>query len=455
MEGSFNRPIRFPTYNYATPVMHPPLLLAYAAAYIRSKGHTVEFIDAQVGSIINVKEFVSKVKSVSPDYVVFETSTASFKNDVKVAEELKENIDCKIVFVGPHVSALPIESMKNNCLDAVVVGEYELSLHEYIETGGSGTKGVCYRDQKDKIVLNPPREYLQDIDILPFPARDLLLNYKYFDPILKNPFTFVLGGRGCPYKCIFCNWPQVMTGRRYRRRSAKNIVDELEMLEDEYNFKSFLFNDDTFTAYKKHVIEVCNEIIDRGIKLPWACYSRADLTDVEILNKLREAGCFLLKVGVESESQQILNNVKKGYKIDEVVRGINLMKDFGFHVHCTFVFGLPGETKETIDKTIDFAKKLNPTTVQFSTAVPYPGAELYRYLKDQGYLLTEDWDEYMPMHSIFEYPNLSGKQLADAIKKAYRKYYFRPAYLKIGLKQLFVNPMTMVSNAKKLIKLSF
>jgi len=452
--GSFNRPVRFPTFNYATPVMHPPLLLTYAAAYIRSRGHTVRFIDAQVDSI-DVGEFVLKLESISPDYVIFETSTASFQNDIKVASEMKEHVDCKVVFVGPHVSALPIESMRGNRLDAVAVGEYELTLGEYVEKGPNKTKGICYRDDRSKITLNPSREYIQDLDALPFPARDLIPNYKYFDPILKNPFTFVLGGRGCPYRCIFCNWPQTMTGRRYRHRTPRNIVDELEVLEEEYRFRSFLFNDDTFTVHKRHAMEVCDEIIERGINIPWGCYSRADNTDGELLRKMREAGCFLLKVGIESGDQEILSNAKKGYKIEDVIKGVHLMKDFGFDVHCTFVIGLPGETQETIEKTIEFAKRINPTTVQFSTAIPYPGTELHRYLKGQGYLLTEDWGKYMPMQPIFEYPNLSAEEMCEAVKKAYRKYYFRPGYVKVGFKKLWSEPRTVIHDLIKLVKLSF
>lgn len=453
-KGTFNRPIRFPTYGYATPVMHPPLLLAYAAAYIRSQGHEVELIDAEVDSI-SVEDFISKVEHSLPDYIIFETSTASFKNDVEVAREIKEKVACKVVFVGPHVSALPVESMEGNNLDAVIVGEYELSLGEYIETGPNDTKGVCYRRQDGKVILNPPRDYLANLDLLPFPARDLIPNYKYFDPILKNPFTFVLSGRGCPYRCTFCNWPQVMTGRRYRLRSAKNIVDELEVLQNEYHLKSFLFNDDTFTANKRHAIAVCDEMISRGIKLPWGCYARADDNDRQMLEKLKEAGCWLLKVGVESGDQKILDNVNKQYKIEEVVEGINLMRSVGLDTHCTFVFGLPGETEETIKKTIEFSKSLNPDTAQFSTAVPYPGTELHTYLKEQGYLLTEDWEKYMPMQPIFGYPYLSAEAISDAVKMAYRGYYFRPKYIRVGLRLLLSQPSRMLRDLRGLIRLCF
>ncbi len=453
-KGKFNRPIRFPTYGYATPVMHPPLLLAYAAAYIRSRGHEVELIDAEVDSI-SVKDFILKAEHNLPDYTIFETSTASFRNDVEVAREIKERVSSKIVFVGSHVSALPVESMEGNNLDAVIVGEYELSLSEYIEKGPNGARGVCYRHQDGKVILNPPRDYLSELDLLPFPARDLIPNYKYFDPVLKNPFTFVLSGRGCPYRCTFCNWPQVMTGRKYRLRSAKNIVDELEVLQNEYHLKSFLFNDDTFTANKRHAIAVCDEMMKRGIKLPWACYARADENDREVLEKLKEAGCWMLKVGVESGDQKILDNVNKQYKVRKVMEGINLMRSVGLNVHCTFVFGLPGETVETIEKTIEFSKSLNPDTAQFSTAVPYPGTELHQYLKKQGYLLTEDWEKYMPMQPIFGYPHLSDKAISSAVKRAYRRYYFRPKYIRVGLRLLLFQPSRMLRNLRGLIRLCF
>lgn len=434
--------------------MHPPLLLAYAAAYVRSRGHRVEFIDAEVDAI-SVEDFVSEVEHNLYDYIIFETSTASFKNDVEVARKIKERVSCKIVLVGPHVSALPEESLEGNSCDAVITGEYEISLGEYIEKGPDGTKGVCYRRQDGKVILNPPRDYILDLDSLPLPARDLLPNYKYFDPILKNPFTFVLSGRGCPYKCTFCNWPQVLTGRQYRLRSPANVVNELEILNHEYKFESILFNDDTFTVNKKHAMEICDEIIRRGLKISWGCYARADNDDTELLKKLKEAGCYLLKVGIESGDQTILDNIHKNYKIENVINGVRLIKKLGFNVHGTFVFGLPGETADTINRTIDFARRLGPTSVQFSTAVCYPGTEFYSYCTEHGYLLSEDWDDYMPMYPIFEYPDLSWEDMRDAVRKAYRKYYFRLGYMPNGFKRLVSEPKTTFSNFKKLVRLAF
>ena len=453
MSGRFNRPIRFPTYNYATPVLHPPLLLAYAAAYIRSRGHEVDLIDSQVTSQ-SVPVFIEDLKKRAPDFVIFETSTPSLSNDIQISREIKNMIQCTIIFVGPHVSALPMETLKqSDSVDAVVIGEYEISLADYIENGGENTEGICYRNDSGEIILNSPRSYNVNLDELPVPARDLLSNYSYFDPILKNPFTFVLGGRGCPHQCTYCNWPQVMTGRKYRYRSAKNIVDEIAELQTKYHFKSFLFNDDTFTASKRHVIDVCDEMIKRGITIPWACYSRADLDDLEVLQKLHQAGCFMLKVGIESGDPKILKNIKKNYDLFKVEKSIALMKKTGFHVHGTFVFGFPGETKDSIEKTIAYAIRVSPTTVQFSSAIPYPGCELFNELKMKGFLLTENWDEYMPMHAIFEYPDLSSEEMKNAVEMAYKKYYFRLGYLPTGVKQFFSNPRVVTSNIKRLISL--
>lgn len=450
--GSFNRPIRFPTFNYATPVLHPPLLLAYAAAYIRSKNHSVGLIDAQADSI-DVNNFVEEVKDFAPDYIVCETSTPSFFSDVEVVKLIKEQLcGIKAVFLGPHISALPNECLKSDGIDAGVVGEYEESLLEYIENGPEDTKGIAYREN-GHVVVNERRNYIKDLDRLPIPARDMLPNYKYFDPILKNPFTFILGGRGCPYQCIFCNWPQTISGRHYRVRSPKNIVDEIEYILENYKFKSILFNDDTFTANRSHAIAVCDEVLHRGLRFDWACYTRADTDDEELLEKLKRAGCYLLKVGVESSNQAILDGVKKGYRVENIKRGIKRMLNLRFHVHATFVICLPGETKETIKETVNFAMELNPTTVQFSSAIPYPGTEFYELLDRNGDIIANNWEEFMPLQPIFKYPNLSSEELMDSVKQAYRQYYLRPKYVKMAFTEMLTQPRVLMGNAKKLIQL--
>jgi radical SAM superfamily enzyme YgiQ (UPF0313 family) len=339
-------------------------------------------------------------------------------------------------------------------VDAVVVGEYEISLSCYVEDGPEGTEGVCYRNRDGRIVLNDTREAIPNLDILPFPARDLLPNRRYFDPILKKPFTFVLAGRGCPYRCIFCNWPQVLTGRKYRLRSVDNVLDELETLQNS-GLGSFLFNDDTFTANKSNVLELCKGMKERSLKMKWACYARADNKDEQMLDTMKEAGCYLLKVGIESGVQEILDESRKGYNLEDIKPGVDLMLKKGFHVHGTFAFGLPGENKATIERTIRFAKDVNPTTVQFSVAVPYPGTEFYDYLNRNGRLLTDDWDEFMPLRPIYQYDGLRADELISSVGRAYRIYYFRPKYVPIAFKKLFTAPRILLGSLLKLLKLVF
>ncbi len=451
--SGFFRPVRFPTYNYATPVMHPPIYLAYATSYVRSRGHDVYLIDAPLSGM-SVLEFIDKAASIRPDIAVFETSTPSFSNDVEVARLVKERIEgVKVVFLGTHVSSLKDKAFEGiSHVDAGVTGEYEFALSDYIENGPAGVKGLVWNDGS-KWVVNEPREWSDSLDDLPFPARDLLDNYRYFDPILKNPFTFIVSGRGCPYGCSFCNWPIYLTGRRLRKRSAENILDEIKHIADNYEFKSFLFNDDTFTADKSHALRIAEMIMERGIKVKWGCYARADFDDVEVLKTMKKSGAFLLKIGIETSDRKIQKLSGKNYDIGKVKETVGNMLKLGFHVHGTFAFGLQGETVETIKNTIEFAKELNLTTVQFSIAVPYPGTPFFDYLKKNGYLLTENWDEYMPLRKIYEYPGLSYELMRDYLKYAYRTYYFRPRYIPIGVRQMLSQPKVFFGNFKKLVKL--
>lgn len=448
----FNRPVRFPQFDYATKVLHPPLMLAYAASYVRAHGHIVDLMDAPALEI-DPSAFIGRVEAFQPKLVVFETSTASFLNDAVLVHMVKERTGSETILVGPHVSAMPYESLAMSDAEAVMIGEYEEQLLEYIERGPVNTDGVAYRTADGHIVVNKRRSLPINLDFYPFPARDLLPVERYFDPILYNPFTFVLSGRGCPYKCIFCNWPQVFWGHIYRTRSPKNVVDELEHIENS-DVKSFLFNDDTFTVNKPHAMAVCEEIIQRGITLPWGAYARPDLNDRPLLRKMNRAGCFLLKVGVESGNQQILNNMKKGTKLENIRKGIRVMKEEGFHVHATFVFGMPGETRKTIEETIEFAKELDPTTVQFSTAVPYPGTEFYTYLVQEGYLKIKNWEQQVPLNPTYNYENLSAEDLKNAVRKAYRGYYLRLKFVPEVMKGLIKEPKRMLTNIYTVLKFS-
>jgi radical SAM superfamily enzyme YgiQ (UPF0313 family) len=301
---------------------------------------------------------------------------------------------------------------------------------------------------------NANRPLIKNLDELPFPARELLPNEKYYSALYKNPFTFILAGRGCPHQCIFCAGPQLMSGRAYRFRSPRSIVDEMKFIKKNFpQLKSVLFNDDTLNVNKKHILEVCDLMIKEKVNLPWAAYSRTDSVDEEIAAKMKKGGCFLVKVGFESGNDEILKAMKKGVRAtaEQGRKCAKIFKKAGIQVHGTFVFGMPGETPETIEQTIEYAKSLDIDFVQFSIAQPYPGTEFFSMLKEKGYMKFDSWAEFLDEEGcitpIFEYPQLSKQDLEKAHKRAYKKYYFRPKYIAKAIMQRLAN--------KELAKTSF
>jgi radical SAM superfamily enzyme YgiQ (UPF0313 family) len=252
-----------------------------------------------------------------------------------------------------------------------------------------------------------------------------------------------------------------MFGRAYRLRSPQNIVAELKHLKENFNFKSILFNDDTLNVNKSHLLELCNLMVKEKIDLPWAAYSRVDTVDREIAAAMKKAGCFLVKVGFESGCNELLQSMKKGPRAttEQAIKCAKYFKEAGIQVHGTFVFGMPGETAETIRKTIDFAKKLDIDFVQFSIAQPYPGTEFYDYLKSNGLLRFNEWSDYLDAEGritpIFEYPHLSKSEMCYWIKQAYKEYYLRPSYILKALRQRATNwnlLKTSISSAFNLIQ---
>lgn len=440
--GAFNREVRFQAVS-PQKALHPPLMLGYGAAVCRENEHKVELIDAPA-SEVSEEETIQRIKEFKPGYVVMLTSTASVKSDGKLAARISKETGTKTVAVGVHASAMPEDTLKRG-FDIVARGEYEYTVKELVEGKPlSSVKGINFKRGKS-VIANANREHIKNLDELPFPARDLMPNEKYYSAIYKNPFTFVLAGRGCPHQCIFCATPQVISGRGYRFRSPENIVQELEHIKSNFNLKSVLFNDDTLNVNKKHILELCNLMVDRNVNMPWAAYSRVDSVDEEIATAMKKAGCFLVKIGFESGCDEILLNMKKGARAttEQARKAAKLFKDAGIQVHGTFVFGMPGETHETIRKTIDFAKELDLDFVQFSVAQPYPGTEFYQIMKQKGYLNFKDWEDYLDdcgcIKPIFSYPELSADEMEQWLKVAYREYYLRPGYIAKAIRQRLTN----------------
>lgn len=445
----YNRPVRFQAVS-PQKAFHPPLYLAYGAAVCEKNGYSVALIDAPAEDL-NYEITERKIENLNPEYIVILCSTASIENDTSIARKLKTITDATSIAVGAHPTALPRDALKSG-FDVVARREYEYTLLDILSGKQlRDIEGISF-NVGENIIHNSDRPLIQNLDELPFPARHLLSNEKYFSGILKNPFTFILSGRGCPFNCIFCVDPQVMMGRKYRVRGPRNVVDELEYIESNFNIKSVLFNDDTLTANPKRLSEICNLIMKRGIDLPWACYSRVGNITLELAKKMKRANCFLVKIGYESGSNVILSNMKKGISTKQARVTTKIFKKVGIQIHGTFIFGMPGETKDTIKKTIEFAKEIDPDYVQFSIAQPYPGTLFFEILKKNGSLRPTSWAEYLDtkgaISCVFEYPYLSKKDIVNAVRTAYKEFYLRPKYIGKIIKSRIICPKVWGSTLK-------
>lgn len=449
-KGTYNREVRFQAVS-PQKALHPPIMLGYATAVCQRNKHKVDLIDAPALEI-SMEETLKRISEFEPEYVVMLTSTASVESDASLAKKIAAETGAKTIATGVHATAVPEDTLKQG-FDIVARGEYEYTIAE-VAKGIPLEKidGISFKKGK-RFIHNKARPLIKNLDNLPFPAREFLPNEQYYSALYKNPFTFVLAGRGCPHQCIYCAGPQLISGRGYRMRSPENVVKELKYLKKNFKFKSVLFNDDTLNVNKKYLLELCNLIVKEKIEIPWVAYSRVDSVDKEIAEAMKKAGCFLVKIGYESGCNELLKSMKKGPRAttEQARKATKFFTDAGIQIHGTFVFGMPGETAETIRKTIDFAKELDLDFVQFSVAQPYPGTEFYDYLKNKGYLHFEKWSDYLDedgcITPIFEYPHLSMKEMQYWLKQAYKEYYLRPHYILKALKQRLTN--------KELLKTSF
>lgn len=414
-----------------------PAWLGYAATLIPKS----KLIDCPASNI-DLKELLKRVGKYK--LIVIYTSTPSFINDVSVAESIKKtNPKAKIIFVGPHVSTLPEETLKaSKAIDAVTRKEFDYTILEIAQKKAwSKIKGLSYRQVK-KIIHNPDHPLLTDLDQLPFVSkiykRDLPIN-NYHLPFCLHPYIAIYAGRGCPNLCTFCLWPQTFTGRAYRKRSVANVIEEVVWIKKNLpEVKEIFFDDDTFTINKPWVEQFCKAIKPLGVI--WSVNARADLS-YQLLKKMKDSGCRVLVVGYESGNDRILKNVKKGVATTQMKKFTREAKKASLMIHGTFILGLPGETKKTIEKTFQFACNLNCDTIQVSIATALPGTELYRFVQKKGYLEKAPLvDETGYQAPAISYPNLSAEEIKKAVERFHLKYYFRPSYIFKTAKRAFSSP---------------
>jgi hopanoid biosynthesis associated radical SAM protein HpnJ len=377
------------------------------------------------------------------EFLVLFTSTPGFPGDIRLAQAIKHaNPQIRIAFVGPHVTVLPEKSL-HDCpaIDFVCRREFDHAVVDY----ASGRPleeipGVSYL-RAGKIVHNPDAPQIQDLDALPHVTevykRDLDVT-RYNVPFLLHPYVSLYTTRGCPAQCTFCLWPQTLSGHPWRKRSADDVAREMAKAKEYWpNVKEFFFDDDTFNIQKARTIELCAKL--KPLNLTWSCTSRVT-TDFETLKAMKEAGCRLLIVGYESGDPQILKNIKKGATVERARQFTKDCHKLGLVIHGDFILGLPGETRETINRTIAFAKELDVETIQVSVAHAYPGTELYDYVVENGFMPASNKmvDEGGHQLAHIEYPGLPADDILAAVHRFYDEYYFRPkAVFRILRKAVF------------------
>ena len=384
------------------------------------------------------------------DLLVLHTSVPSFKSDVKVAEAMKaENPDLKIGMIGAKVAVDADGSLKiGEVIDFVARNEFDFTIKDVADGHSwSSIKGISYRTEAGAIVHNEDRPIIADMDSLPWVTpiyqRDLKIE-NYFIGYLKHPYISIYSGRGCKSRCTFCLWPQTVGGHVYRTRSVENVVEEIAWSKKAFpQVKEFFFDDDTFTDDLPRAEAIAKGLGKLGVT--WSCNAKANVPR-KSLEVFKENGLRLLLVGYESGNQQILHNIKKGMRIEVAERFTRDCHELGIKIHGTFILGLPGESRETIEETIKWATKINPHTVQVSLAAPYPGTFLYKQALENGWLdaaNAELIDDHGVQIAPLHYPHLSHTEIFDNVETFYKRFYFRAPKIASIVGEMVMSPQMM------------
>lgn len=438
-----------------------PLGIAYIATVLKQSGYQVKVIDLNIHPYRILYELVPRCNLIG-----ISSNTLTYSYSKKVLALVKKiKPDIITVMGGPHPTCLPTEVLyENNFVDIVVIGEGENTMKELCEKLEKGedidsVAGIAYRRNGD-IRVTPPREFIKNLDDLPFPDLDLFppleLYTTYSLPhTLSVKTAGIITSRGCPYSCIFCF--KSVFGKKWRARSPENVVNEWEILVKKYKVKQIAVLDDTFNIDQKRVIEICDLIIKRKLVVPWQTSSglHANHVSEELILKMKEAGCYKIAIGVESGNQRVLDVIDKKTTLSQLRKVFRLLKKHGLETSGFFVLGIPGENELTMKETIKFAKVLDPDYVQFTIANPFPGTRLYSIVKEKGRFLKkyDDFSAFTGADANFKLPDLPAALLKRMRKKAYISFYLRPKYLikRIFNKNFFVNIRLYPLAIKRLI----
>jgi len=449
--GRFSREQRSPAVTKSG-TLYYPMWLCYAAAVLEDAGFNVKLIDAPASGTC-MEEILKIAEDFRPGLSVVDTSTPSIRSDFTAAQRIKDLLPgSTTVLVGPHVSACPGETLSmDNGVDMVARREYEYTVLEVAQALREdrtpyGAAGISYRIDGD-VRHNPDRALPDDLDSMPFVSRAYKKHLEiedYFYAHSQYPIVTTISGRGCPHRCVYCVYPQTFSSRKYRRRSVGNIVDEIDYILKEFpQAREVMFEDDTLTVGKRRCQAFCEEVLRRGLRFTWSANSRCDV-DSGTLRLMKRAGCRLLCVGIESGDQAVLDRMHKHLTLERTRQFVSDTKRAGILVHGCFMVGNPGDTKETMEKTLEFAKELNPDTAQFFPIMVYPGTEAYEWVREEGYLTAAEYSDWLTpdgLHNcVVDLPGLSSREMVEFCDRARREFYMRPGYVAGKLFQALKNP---------------
>jgi radical SAM superfamily enzyme YgiQ (UPF0313 family) len=415
----------------------PPLGLASLAAILEKNGHNVEIIDANALRIPE-KNIAPLVKN--EEFIGLTAMTPIVNSAIRIARMIKqENPESMIILGGPHATDHSTDILRNvRDLDIIVKGEGEATIVELLDKFENDkledVRGISYR-KGDRIIENPPRPPITDLDSLPFLAYHLLpINkYKLHPPHgRRSPVMAMLTSRGCPYNCIFCS--KSVFGSVWRGQSPSRIVEEIAYLKEQFNIKEIVFYDDSFTLKRERLFELTEEMEKQNIDIQWTCETRVNLVDSKMLSVMKRSGCYMIAYGIESGEKSILATLRKNITTEQVKSAVETTEKVGIRSVGYFMIGSPGETSSTIRKTIDFAKSLPLDFAQFSVTIPFPGTDLYNEYFDK---LDKNicWNDFIYASTgsagvpVFENKDLTKNQLVNWNKIAYSEFYLRPSYI--------------------------
>jgi radical SAM superfamily enzyme YgiQ (UPF0313 family) len=421
----------------------PPLGLLHIASFIRKHQHVPHVLDIEATKQ-PYQEAIESVLSFDPDIVGLSAKTINVLNAGMIAEGLRTSgFGGLIVLGGAHVTAVPEETLARfPAIDVGVIGEGEITFLELIECVGQESslgdvEGIAWRKGPGRVVVNAPRALIEDPDTLPLPAWDLLPNFPEAYPhnaleTKRLPAASIMTSRGCPFQCTFCD--RAIFGSKVRQHSAEYTLGMIRHLKDEYGVRDLMILDDNFMLDKKKLFAICDAMIEERMDLSWYCQGHARFMTEDRLSKITEAGCWFVEMGIESGSDRILRLIKKGTTKSEIAHAVRLAREAGLKVKGNFIFGLPTETRATLEETIRFATRIELSYFQQNFLTIWPGCELAVNPEEYG-SVEADWGKLAHQRVTFIPHGLAEQELIEASKDAFRRFYLRPRITLEILKQ--------------------